>query len=97
MKRSQSRESQMLEATKKVIKDYLLADVCDYDAIIGAVAEMLWENFGVKDAVADNLAKKLVEPIWNDIVAEVQSEIQETTEYCRDREAALMDAQVGRW
>ncbi len=97
MNEANSRESRMLEATRKIIKEYLFDDICDYDTVIGAVAEMLWEDFGVKDAVADSLARKLADPIWNDVVAEVQSEIQEATEYYQDREASLMDARMGRW
>lgn len=97
MGEKQSRESRMREATRKTIKDYLLDDVCDYDTIISAVAEMLWEDFGVKDAVADNLAKKLADPIWNDVVAEVESEIEEARDWYRERNEALRDAQAGRW
>lgn len=97
MREKQSRESRMREATRKAIKDYLLDDVCDYDTIISAVAEMLWEDFGVKDAVADNLAKKLADPIWNDVVAEVEAEIEEARDWYRERNAALRDAQAGRW
>lgn len=97
MGEKQSRESRMREAARKVIKDYLLDDVCDYDTIISAVAEMLWEDFGVKDAVADNLAKKLADPIWNDVVAEVESEIEEARDWYRERSEALRDAQAGRW
>ena len=92
-----SREQRMLEAAKEKIRKYLFEDVWDFDTVIDAVAEMLWEDFGVKSVVADNLAKKLVEPIWDDTVAEVQREIQETSEYYRDRESSLMDARAGRW
>lgn len=97
MREKQSRESRMRNATRKVIKDYLLDDICDYDTIIGAVAEMLWEDFKVKDAVADNLAKKLADPIWNDVVAEVEAEIDEARDWYRERNEALRDAQMGRW
>ncbi len=97
MKEILSREVRMREATRKVIKEYLLDDIYDYSTIMSAVAEMLWEDFGVKDAVADNLAKKLADPIWNDTVSEVEAEIEEARDWYREREASLRDAQMGRW
>lgn len=97
MDKKENRERKMREIARQVAKDYLLDDICDYETIITAVAERLWEDFEVKTAVADNLAKSLIDPIWDDVVAEAESEADEAREYYQDRESALRDAREGRW
>lgn len=97
MKEDRNRERQMLDATRKIVKDYLFDGICDYESIAIATAEMLWEDFAVKNPVATNLAKKLIDQIWDDVVTEVEAEIQEARDYYRSREMDLADAREGRW
>lgn len=87
----------MREAARTKAKAYLQSVTEDYDLVIDAVAEMLWEDFGIKNEACKNTAKSLIDPIWDDIVAEVNIEAQEAEDFYRDREAALMDAREGGW
>lgn len=91
------RKTRMREAAREKAKDYLRNITEDYDLIIDAVAEMLWEDFQVKSEASTNMAKHLIGPIWNDIVAEVNIENQETEDFYRSREMDLADARGGRW
>ena len=90
MKEDRNRERQMLDATRKIVKNYLFDGICDYESIAIATAEMLWEDFAVKSPVATNLAKKLIDQIWDDVVAEVEYETNEAREYEYERQEARM-------
>lgn len=91
------RKTRMREAAQTKAKAYLQSVTEDYDLVIDAVAEMLWEDFGIKNEACKNMAKSLIDPIWNDIVAEVNIENQETEDFYRSREMDLVDARGGRW
>lgn len=92
MTKENSRNRQMLEAARKLAKDYLLEDINNYETIIEAVSEMLMEDFEVKEVVCKNLANKLIDLIWNDLVAEVKAELDDAADWYREREEARMGA-----
>lgn len=89
--------TRMREAARAKAKAYLQSVTDDYDLVIDAVAEMLWEDFGIKNEACKNMAKSLIGPIWDDVVAEVNTEAEEAEGFRHDREAALIDAREGGW
>lgn len=91
MKEEKSLETRMRETTRTTIKEYLLEEIYNEKTIKEAISERIWEDFG------DELVNKLADPIWNDTVAEVESEVQEARDFCRSREMDLADAREGRW
>lgn len=97
MKEERGRNRKMREKAKEVTKDYLLNNICDYETIVSAIAEMLWEDFGIRSSEADDKAKTLIDSFWDDVVAEAEDESEVIGECYRNRESALRDAKEGRW